>query len=254
VYVVALAAVLPLIVPELWGGPSGFRLGVSDPVLSVISATEQPLSIRSPGGPWAIGLGLAWYGLGYWHRRISAWETGLVLIGSAAVLVRLGNAWLDAAALVLPLARQLRLADPRLWQLGVVAIASLVAVGLTVLASLPPPLPTVAASALVATPTRGTVLADWRWAAAVQRQLGATRTVLASAGLTSESPDFWLRYLEVAQGHASWSADLRYLDVDVVVLEATDQQRAAADLVRASGDWRVIVDAGGALVAERVAS
>src|SRR6185437_4004809 len=128
------------------------------------------------------------------------------------------------------------------------------AVGLTTLAGLPPTLPDAATSAIMADPGQGAVLADWRWAADVQRRLGATRTVLASAGLRSESPAFWLRYLEVAQGHARWSADLRDLDVDLVVLEATDQQRAAADLVRASADWRVLFDAGGALVAERVAS
>jgi hypothetical protein len=254
VYVVALLAVLPLVVPELSSGASGFRLAGSDPVLSVISATEQPLSIRSPGGLWAIGLVLIWYSLGYWRRRIAAWEAGLVLVGSTAILLRLGNAWLDAAALVLPLARQFRLADPRPWLLGLGAIASLGAVGVTTLAGLPPTLPDAATSAIMADPGQGAVLADWRWAADVQRRLGATRTVLASAGLRSESPAFWLRYLEVAQGHARWSADLRDLDVDLVVLEATDQQRAAADLVRASADWRVLFDAGGALVAERVES
>ena len=40
----------------------------------------------------------------------------------------------------------------------------------------------------------------------------------------------------------------------MVVLDAADQQRPAADLVRASADWRVIYDADGALVAARMGS
>jgi hypothetical protein len=317
-YAVAVVAVLPLFVPAAlsglsdlsgWSGLSGFRLAASDPVLSVIATTEQPLSQRSPGGVWAMGLALLWFSLAYRHRRVGAWETGLVLVGGAAALIRLGNTWLDAAALVLPLARQFRLAqtpaarpvhlanpseartvrpadpppgrpflpaDPpaarpvrlaeppaartggppalntrRMRSVAVVA-ASLVAFGLTTVASLPPALPAPAADALVALPARGRVLADWRWAAEVQRRLGPTQPVLASAGLASESPAFWLSYLQVAQGHARWAADLRQLHVDLVVLESADQQHAAAELVRASPDWHVLFDASGAVIAERI--
>jgi hypothetical protein len=261
-YAVAVVAVLPLLVPEVW---SGFRLAASDPLLSVIAPTEQPLSVRSPGGLWAIGLVLLWFSLAYRQRRVSAWETGLVLAGGAAALIRLGNAWLDAAALVLPLAHQLRLANPpaarppgppalntRRMLLGVAVVASLVAFGVSTVGSLPPALPAPAVAALVAPPAQGTVLADWRWAAEVQQRLGPTHTVLASAGLASESPGFWLNYLQVAQGHARWAADLRQLQVNLVVLESTDQQHAAAELVRTSPDWHVLFDAGGALIAERI--
>src|SRR5207244_11463441 len=101
-YIVAILAGLPLLAPEVW---SGFRLAQSDVVLSVISTTEQPLSVRSPGGVWAIGLALAWFALAYWHRRFRLWEAALVVIGGVAILARLGNAWLYAAALPPPLRR-----------------------------------------------------------------------------------------------------------------------------------------------------
>jgi hypothetical protein len=42
------------------------------------------------------------------------------------------------------------------------------------------------------------------------------------------------------------------MNVDLLVLDATTQQRQAAELVRASPDWRVTFDASGVLVAERV--
>src|ERR1700680_3102052 len=82
-YLVAMCAVLPLLVPEVW---SGFRLAQSDPVLSVISAAEQPLSVRSADGVWAIGLTLAWFSLAYWNRRVTLWEAALVLIGGTVAL------------------------------------------------------------------------------------------------------------------------------------------------------------------------
>src|SRR5215207_8253447 len=79
-YALALSAVLPLLAAEIW---SGFRLAQSDPVLSVIAPTEQPLSVRSPGGIWAMGLALAWLALAYWQREVRLWEATLVLIGGA---------------------------------------------------------------------------------------------------------------------------------------------------------------------------
>src|SRR3981081_1654628 len=63
----ALAAVLPLLAPEVW---TGFRLAFSDPFLSVIAQTEQPLSVRSPGGVWAMALAVGWFGLAYWQRGL----------------------------------------------------------------------------------------------------------------------------------------------------------------------------------------
>src|SRR5579859_2812846 len=82
---VALCAVLPLIAPEVWGG---FRLGTADPILSALSVFEQPLSVRTPGGPWAVGVALAWFALAYWRRKFALWEAALVLIGGAAALAR----------------------------------------------------------------------------------------------------------------------------------------------------------------------
>ena len=74
----------------------------------------------------------------------------------------------------------------------------------------------------------------------------------AAKGLTSESTNFWLDYLRVAQGHVHWSEILRQLNVDLVILDAAGEQRQAADLVRASAEWRVTFDANGVLVAERI--
>ena len=146
---------LPLLAPEVW---AGWRLGVSDPVLGVLSAAEQPLSVRSPGGLWAIGLALAWFGLAYWRRQFAWWEAALVLLGGAAALARVGNAWLDAAAMVVPLARQVpvTIASARSevagresgFKTGV--FAGIVALGvcaavLTLFATRPPELPAAAA-------------------------------------------------------------------------------------------------------------
>ena len=64
--------------------------------------------------------------------------------------------------------------------------------------------------------------------------------------------DVRVDYLRVAQGHVHWSEILRQLNVDLVVLDATGEQRQAADLVRASAEWRVTFDANGVLVAERI--
>src|SRR3979411_1502921 len=88
--VLAILAVLPLLVPELW---VGFRVGIFDTALGVIAPTEQPLSVRSPGGLWAVGLALTWFGLAYWRRKFAPWEVVLVLIGGVAILARLGNSW-----------------------------------------------------------------------------------------------------------------------------------------------------------------
>ena len=75
---------------------------------------------------------------------------------------------------------------------------------------------------------------------------------MAADGLQSESKDFWLDYLRVAQGHVRSADILRQMNVDLVVLDAAGQQRQAADLVRSSANWRVTFDADGVLVAERI--
>src|SRR5262249_15260391 len=95
--IVAVCAALPLFAPEVW---SGFRLAQSDTALSVIAATEQPLSVRSPGGLWAMLLALAWFGLAYWQRHVTWWEAVLIVVGGSVALARLGNAWLFGLAMM----------------------------------------------------------------------------------------------------------------------------------------------------------
>lgn len=249
----AVVAVLPLVAPEVW---SGFRLAVSDNVLSAIAASEQPLSIRSPGGLWAMLLALAWFSLAYWRRDVTLWEAALVVLGGAAALTRLGNAWVDAAAMIVPLGRQLsRLHVSKNVNLMIVAALGTLSIGValvTLVQTRPPDLPSAARDLALASSTNGRVFADWRWAGDLQRQSHGAHQVYAADGLASEPPEFWIDYLRIAQGHERWSEALQRLDVNLVVLDAGDQQRAAADLVRASSDWRVAYDGPGALVAERV--
>jgi hypothetical protein len=247
-YILAILAVLPLLAPEIW---SGFRLGVSDTVLSVIAPTEQPLSVRSPGGLWAMALVLIWFSLAYWRRDAKLWEAALVIIGGAAALTRLGNAWVDAVAMVLPLGRQLASLDLKpvvVTALGAICVAATLA---TATLTRPPELPQAARQVAIGASTGGKVIADWRWAPEVQSQLGSRRQVYAAGGLASESADFWVDYLRIAQGHERWAELLRGMGVDLVVMDSADQQHQAAELIRASSDWRVTFDSGGTLVAER---
>jgi hypothetical protein len=246
-YLVALCAVLPLIAPEVW---TGFRLAAFDPVLSAIAASEQPLSVRTPGGIWAITLALAWFALAYWRRRVTLWETALVLIGGTAALLRAGNTWLDAIALVAPLGRQLALARPGAAMLGVTAAISAMVAIATLITTRPPPLPSAAVQAAAAAPGGGNVFADWRWAGALQHDLSAGRRVLAANGLASESADFWLDYVRIIQDHERWDAELQQMDVNLLVLDTG--QRNIAEQVRTAYDWRVLYDASGALVAARI--
>jgi hypothetical protein len=252
--VLAACAVLPLLAPEVW---VGWRLGVSDPVLGVLSAAEQPLSVRSPSGLWAIGLALAWFGLAYWRRSFAWWEPALVLLGGVAALARLGNTWVDAAAMVVPLARQLRTVRREAAFMhsifAGIAVLSLGAAVLTLVITRPPELPVAATQMVQNLTVGGTVLADWRWAPRLQHQLGSTPSVLAAGGLDTEPTDFWLDYLRIAQGHERWAELLRQMNVDVLVLDSADQQRQVAGFVRTSPDWQVIFDSGGALVAQRSA-
>jgi hypothetical protein len=244
----ALCAILPLFVPEVW---SGFRIAQSNEVLSVIAATEQPLSVRSPGGVWAVLLALAWFGLVYWQRRMTLWEVALVVLGGAAVLVRLGNGWLYGLAMIAPLARQISSLHVR----GV--LVGLAGVGLAVSAyslvtTRPAPLPRGPEQAAVGA-HRNIVLADWRWAPNLQHAVGQGGRVLAAGGLASESPDFWVDYVRITQGHERWAEALNRMGVGLVVLDTT-QARPAADLLRVAPDWRVTYDADGVLVAERPSS
>jgi hypothetical protein len=247
-YLLATCAVLPLFAPEVW---SGFRLGLSDIALSVIAQTEQPLSVRSPGGIWAMGLALTWLTLAYWQRTFALWEAVLVLLGGIAALARVGNMWLDALLMIMPLARRLSESKLPVAIPVAAAVASVVvAIGLGVVVR-PPSLPSAANQAAVLSTSQGAVMADWRWSGDLQQRLGRERQVLAAGGLTAESTDFWLDYVRVAQGHERWADILRQRGVNLVVLDAADQQRQAASLIRSASDWRVLYDAAGALVAER---
>src|SRR5260221_6261767 len=176
-YLVATCAVLPLLAPEVW---TGFRLAFSDVLLSVIAPTEQPLSVRSRGGIWALALTVAWFALAYRQRTFGLWEAALMLLGGGAALARVGNLWLDAVLLVVPLARRLSLANfPMAVQGAAAALSLVVAIGIVTLVK-PPGAPLAAEQAALASTPTGNVLADWRWAARVQQRLGAKRPVFAS--------------------------------------------------------------------------
>jgi hypothetical protein len=243
-YLAAAALVLPLFAPEMW---SGFRLALPNDVLGVIAMTEQPLSVRTPGGQWTIGLALLWFALAYWRRRASRWEAALVLLGSTASLVRMGNAWLDGLCLIAPLGAQLAHLRPRAVILGGAAVIGVLVAGASVWSTRPPELPQAAIEA--AQSARGTVFADWRWAPELQRHVDGH--VLGAAGLASETPPFWLDYVRITQDFEQWPAELRAMDVDLLVVD-TDQP-ALPDQVRGSAEWRVVYEGSHALVAQRVA-
>jgi len=246
-YVVAVFAVLPLLALEAW---TGFRLALADPVQGAISATEQALSVRTPGGQWAMLLTLAWFALAYWRRDARWWELVLVILGGAAALVRAGNAWLDAILLVGPLARQTALARPRSWMLAAVVAVSVAYAAAVVWTTRPPALPPQAASVATGAGNGRTVFADWRWAAQLQAS-APNAHVLAAGGLASESADFWLTYVKVVDDYEQWAGELQAMNAGVLVLNS-EQSTALADQVRASPDWHVLYDTGDAFVAERV--
>jgi hypothetical protein len=153
--------------------------------------------------------------------------------------------------MVLPLGGQLN--GPRLarWAIGGVGLVAALAL---VLISRSPELPAADASAAIGASAPGRVLADWRWAPELQRRAGAGRSVWAAGGPASESTEFWLDYLRVAQGHERWAEILRAYQIGVLVLDARDRERLAAELIRTSTDWRVLADDGQVLVAERAGS
>jgi hypothetical protein len=245
----AFDAILPLIAAEVW---SGFRLGMSDPVLSVIAPSEQPLSVRSLAGEWAIALAVLWFAIGYWRRSLTLWEAALVVVGGAAALIRVGNAWLDALALIVPLARQLALLRVPRQVPQALALLGLVVTVAALWTTRPPALPQGAEVAVIGSAGHSaSAFVDWRWASRVQADLGSRTRVFASHGLASEPNDFWIDYVRVAEGHERWAEVLSNRDVDLVVLDAASGERAGADLVRGSADWRVTYDSDGVLVAER---
>jgi hypothetical protein len=247
-FLAATALVLPLFSLEVW---SGFRIAASDSILSAIAVTEQPLSVRSPAGVWAIGLALLWFAIAYGRRRAPLWQAALVLLGGVAVLLRTGNAWLDGLALIVPLGAQLSSLRLRPIVLCTAAAFGMLVAAATLWTTRPPVLPPGAVEAAQAAHGRGTVFADWRWAPDLQRDL-PRQNVLASGGIASETPDFWLDYVRIVQDYEQWPAELNRLNVNLLVLDRT--QSGFVDEVRASRDWQVVYDSGLALVAERAAA
>lgn len=248
-WLVSAALVFPLIAAE---APSGFRLGVTDIARAVLSSAEQPLSARSLVGDWVLALVAAWFVL--WLRGGRWWEATVVAIAGAIVLARTGNAWLTGILLVAPLAIELR----RLaWTckplvVGVAVVGSvLISLGL-ILVERPRPIAAAALAAARQAPTSGSTLAHWAWAPELQSDFGRARPVLAAGGLSGESEEFWIDYLRVAQGHERWATILTEWNVNLVVLDAANQEHKAAALVRESADWQVVYDAEGTLIAERV--
>ncbi len=245
-YVASVCAVLPLAAPDVW---TGFRLGLANSVLAALSPSEQALSVRTPGGQWAMLLALAWFALAYWQRNVRWWEPLLVVLGGAAALVRAGNGWLDALLLIVPLARHTALAKPPAWMLAGIAAVSLAYAGFLAWSTRPPALPPQAADATSTVAEGRTVFADWRWAAQLQARLPNAR-VLPAGGLASESGDFWLNYVKILSDYEKWPGELQAMNADVVVLNSASSN-SLADQVRSSSDWHVIYDTGDAFVAER---
>jgi hypothetical protein len=246
-YLAAAALVLPLFALALW---SGLRIGLSDSVLSAITASEQPLSVRSPGGIWAVALALLWFALAYWRRDAPLWQAVLVALGATAALLRTGNAWIDGVLLIAPLGAQLASLRLRPIVLCALAASGVLVAGQTLWTTRPPVLPQAAIEAAQASSGNGNVFADWRWTSQLQQQLG--EPVLASGGLASESPDFWLNYVRITQDHERWSAELHDLNANLVVLSG--DQVALEQRVRVSSQWHVLYDGADAFVAELVKS
>ena len=261
--VLAVCLVLPLLAVNVW---IGYRFGLSDTVLGLVSSSDQPLSIRDPGAVWAAGLLLLWFGLANWRATsVAWWEALLVLVGATAALLRVGNLWLLGLALVVPLARQLStvaahpaptanwpvpIPIPR-WTLPIAATAAVATALALALSSRPVAAPRRAIAAAMQAPSDTTILADWRWAADLQRRLGADRHVLAAGGLLAEPASFWIDYLRVAHGYEHTGDVLTSYGIRLVVLDSGDQAWLGAQVIRDSAAWHVTFDADGALVAER---
>jgi hypothetical protein len=237
----AACAVAPLVAACAW---YGFRLGTADQVLAVLSPTEEPLTLRTLPGVWLWCLVLAWFACAYRWRSYAWWEPVLVVAGAVTGLLRMGNAWLAALLLLAPLARQVGLVH--LAASSALALVAVALSGALLLTARPPELPAAARRAASELPARR-VLSDWRWAGSLQAQ----GQPYATGGLTSEPVEFWIDYLRLSQGHAHWQAVLDRLDVDVLVLDAADQQAQAAALLRTSDAWRVVFDSPAVLVAAR---
>lgn len=252
-FVVALLAVAPLLPPLLATGP--IRLSLQPhPTLAPILEMERPLTIRPFAGWWALLAVLAWFGLAYRSRRATWWESAIVVIGSVLALVRLGNVWLLAAALVPPLARQLYLArlPSIVWLL--LPLVLLGATAFSVQQSRPRELPAEALAAVASSNRPGPVFAALPWASELQARLGGGRAVLGAGDPWASPAELWTDYLRVSHGHLTWKDLLDGHSAALAVLDETAAQSRAAQFVRRTGSgWRVLYDANGVVVAERFA-
>ena len=148
-------------------------MGLSDPVLGYVSSAEQPLSVRHPGGCVGDVAGGGWFALAYAQRRCVWWEAALVLGGGVVALLRAGNLWVLALALVVPLgARAGEAADVPVIEAGGRAGGALVGGYLLLLLS-----PLLFRRRRL-TPWRrrdadSAILSDARWANDLQQRLGS---------------------------------------------------------------------------------
>jgi hypothetical protein len=156
-WLLAALVVLPLLAPGVW---YGFSLGLPSEVLGAVSPMEQPLSVRSLPGAWAVGVALLWFALAYRSQRAAWWEPMLVLAGSAAALLRAGNTWLDALALLAPLAMRfsdVHVTRPMLATLSVGCLATTLGVAVV---TRPPSLPAGAIAAVGGGPRGCSVISN----------------------------------------------------------------------------------------------
>ena len=237
--------------PLVW---SGFHAAVQPrEALGQLSDLEQPLTIRSPLGEWAALVALGWFALAYRARNVAAWEPALLVVGGTLALLRLGNTWLFAMAMVAPLARQVHLARiPFRLLFGAALVFIFISAGLLV-ATRPAPTPNTAVQAALAAPsTSGNVLAARQWADTVQRGLGSGRTVLGAGDLWGQSDEYWSDFQKMSLAHVTWAELLQRYDVGMVVLDASGSQKMLAAEIRQAPNWRTVLDDGSALVAVRI--
>jgi hypothetical protein len=238
--------------PLIW---SGFRLVLQPhPTLGLLLETERPLTVRSLSGTWAVISAAAWFLLAYRSRSVALWEVGLVLGGGALALVRTGNAWVFALALVPAVARQVALARVR-GLVALVAAAGLVVACVAAFAATRPlSLPASAARAAQAASGSGPVFSTLHWATPLQDALGGGRQVLGAGDPWAAPPAYWADYQKISLGHERWASLLDSYDVGLLVLDAADIHQRLARFVRTSPGWHLLFDEDGVLVAERTAS
>lgn len=251
----ALLLVGPLLAPFAWTGVYPALRPVN--ALSSVVPQERALTAVTLPGALAWGLALVWFALAYWRSRdVRPWEAGLVLVGGTLALLRTGNAWLYALALIAPMARQLSLA--RLSPAVRAAAAGVLVLGTagSLLVARPASAPASALKAVAATrASTAEVIFAWQpWASSVRQAAPAGATVLGAGSPYAWPSSFWTSYGRVMSGRVGWSSLLDQEHVGLVVLDTQGLQGDLARLVEASPGWHVVETGDGALVAERVGS